>query len=156
MGKNYVIQLIQRPTDYLADEIVNLVRLLSPEWFTPDVPEDTRRDLLFQDAFYLRRDDNLLLSCLVFTCWDGSLNITLFATHPDYRGQGWGSILMHHFANYARQIGFRQIVVLTVPPDTKPVYQATLQFYEKHSFVLTKRIENLWGSGTLKLVKTLE
>ena len=156
MQDNYIIQLIQRPTSTVADEIVNLVRLLSPEWFTPDVPEDTRRDLLFQDAFCLRQNDDLLISCLVFTCWDGSLNITMFATHPNYRGQGLGSILMRHFANYARQLGFRQIVVLTVPPDTKPVYQATLQFYVKHNFVLTKRIENLWGSGTLKLVKTLE
>ena len=155
MQDNYVIQLVQRPANQVAEEIVNLVRLLSPEWFTHDVPEDTRRDLLFQDAFCLRQNDNLI-SSLVFTCWDGALNITLFATHPDYRGQGWGSILMRHFVNHARQMGFRQIVVLTVPPDTKPVYQATLQFYEKHNFVLTKRIENLWGSGTLKLVKTLE
>ena len=155
MSEDYVIQLVQRPTNQVADEIVSLVRLLSPEWFTPDVPEDTRRDLLFQDAFCLRQDEKLL-SCVVFTCWDGALNITLFATHPDYRGQGWGSMLMRHFANYARQLGFKHIVVLTVPPDTKPVYQATLQFYQKHGFVLTKRIENLWGSGSLKLVKTLE
>jgi ribosomal protein S18 acetylase RimI-like enzyme len=46
-------------------------------------------------------------------------------------------------------------MVYTVPPDTKPAYCATLDFYEKHGFRITRRYEELWESGALELVKEL-
>ena len=155
MSKNYSIQLHQRPTGYTADAIVNLAQLLSPIWFTPNVPEDTRRDLLFHDTLCLWQD-NQLISCLVFTSWNGCLHISLFATYPDHRKQGWGTILLSHFCDYARQLGFARINALTVPPDIKPIYKDTLQFYQKHGFILTKRYSNLWEHDAIELVKSLE
>ena len=154
MSKNYNVQLYQRPTGYVADAIVNLAQLLSPMWFTPDVPEDTRRDLLFQDALCLWQGSQLV-SCLVFTSWDGCLHISLFATHPDYRNQGWGTILLNQFCDHARQLGFAKIALFTVPPDTKPAYEDTVRFYQERGFTLTKRISNLWDSGAIELVRSL-
>jgi len=42
-----------------------------------------------------------------------------------------------------------------VPPDVKPVYQATIRFYEKHGFVLRKKYTELWENGAVELVRTL-
>jgi ribosomal protein S18 acetylase RimI-like enzyme len=155
VSKNYHIQFHQRPTGNTVDAIVNLTRLLTPIWFTQNVPEDTRRDLLFHDALCLWQDESLI-SCLVFTSWNGCLHISLFATHPDYRKQGWGTILLTHFYNHARQLGSSKIYVLTVPPDIKPIYEETLRFYKKHGFALNKRYSNLWEHDAIELVKSLE
>ena len=56
------IQLHQRPHGQVADEIVEVTNLLTDQWFTGNVPEDTRRDLLFQDAFCLYEDGRLRAS----------------------------------------------------------------------------------------------
>ena len=155
MSKNYHIQLYQRPAVDTVDAIVNLTRLLSPIWFTPNVPEDTRRDLLFHDALCLWQDESLI-SCLVFTSWNGCLHISLFATHPDYQKQGWGTILLNHFYNHVKQLRFSKIYVLTVPPDVKPIYEETLRFYKKHGFVVEKRYTDLWEHDVIELIKTLD
>jgi len=92
----YILHLYQRPNFPIIAEILEIVNLLTPEWFTPNVPDDTRRDLLFQDVLCLRQDGKLV-AFLVFTSWDGSLHITLMGTHPDYRGKGLGFMRMHPF-----------------------------------------------------------
>jgi hypothetical protein len=76
------IQLHRRPADAVVSDIVALARLLTPRWFTPNVPDDTRRDLLFHDAWCAYEGD-ALRAFLVFTGWDGALYITLMGIHPD-------------------------------------------------------------------------
>lgn len=49
---------------------------------------------------------------------------------------------------------FDRVVVFTVPPDVKPVYGATVKFYEKHEFVIKKRYRELCEDGAIELVKT--
>jgi len=56
---------------------------------------------------------------------------------------------------HAKHLGFERVVTLTVPPDVKPVYQATIRFYEKHGFVLRKKYTELWENGAVELVRTL-
>jgi GNAT superfamily N-acetyltransferase len=153
--KNYHVQFYQRPSGDIADAIVNLTQLLSPIWFTPNVPEDTRRDLLFHDSLCLWQN-NRLISCLVFTSWNGCLHISLLATHPDYRKQGIGTRLLNHFSGYAKKLGFTEIYVLTVPPDIKPVYEETVRFYLQNGFILKKRYPDLWEHDAIELVKSLE
>jgi GNAT superfamily N-acetyltransferase len=155
MPENYTIQLYQRPTGKVAEEIVNLARQLTPKWFTANVPEDTRKDLLFQDAFCLRQDGRLV-SFIVFTGWDGGLHITLFGTDPSQQNHGWGIIVLNRFCDYARQLHYTKIHILTVPPDIKPVYKETVQFYQNRGFVLTRRYANLWEHDAIELVKSLE
>jgi ribosomal protein S18 acetylase RimI-like enzyme len=154
MPVNYTIQLYKRPNGDVTDAIVNLTKSLSPTWFTPNVPEDTRYDLLFHDAFCLWQD-NTLISCLVFTSWNGCLHISFFATNPDFRNQGWGTILLTKFCNHALKLGFKKINVLTVPPDIKPIYEETVRFYKNHGFVLTRRYSNLWEHDAIELEKTI-
>ena len=143
-----------RPEPQIVKEIIAIARLLSGTWFTANVPEDTRKDLLFQDALCYRHAGRIL-SFLVFTSWDGSLHITLMGTHPEHRGKGYGSILLQRLVEHAASLGFERLVALTVPPEVNPHFQETLRFYAKHGFVLTKRYIELWEDGALELVKTL-
>lgn len=148
------IQYHQRPTGPVADAIVQIAQLLTDRWFTANVPDDTRRDLLFHDAFCLY-EDGQLQSFLVFTSLDGNLQITLMGTHPQQRGRGFGSQLIAHFFQHARNLGFARVVAMTVPPEVKPAYQATLAFYLRQGFVETRRYRELWENGAVELVKTL-
>jgi len=149
------IRLHQRPHGQIADEIVEVAKLLTDQWFTRNVPEDTRRDLLFQDAFCLH-EDGRLRALLVFTSWDGTIHITLMGTHPEHRRRGYGSLLLKRFLEHGEELGFEKVAVLTVPPDVKPQYQATIAFYRKHGFVETRRYTELWENGAIELVKVLK
>ena len=149
------ICLYCRPPACIIEQIVALAGLLTGEWFTANVPEDTRRDLLFQDVFCAELGRHVI-GCLMFTSLDGSLHITLMATHPAFHGQGIGSRLMERFIRHARQLGFERIVVLTVPPEITPSYHATVHFYQKHGFVLNRHYTELWEHGALELVKVLK
>ena len=91
----------------------------------------------------------------MFTCLDGTIQLSLMGTRLEARGQGFGSILLDTFCEHIKNIGFNRIMVYTVPPDTKPAYSATLDFYQKHGFKITRRFEELWESGAIQLVKDL-
>lgn len=62
------LKLHRRPEQEVVDAVVGIVHLLAGEWFTANVPEDTRRDLLFQDVLGLYVDGTLR-SFLMFTTW---------------------------------------------------------------------------------------
>ncbi len=149
-----LIQLYHRPAAPVTAEIVQIARLLTEHWFTANVPEDIQRDLMFHDALCLY-EDGQMQAFLVFTSLDGNLQITLMGTHPHCRGNGYGSLLMEHLFQHAASLGFEQVVAMTVPPDVKPAYQATLAFYRKHGFIVTRRYEELWENGALELIKRL-
>ena len=148
------VRLHRRPGGAAAKEIVRIARMLVGPWFTANVPADTKRDLLFQEALCLYLDGRLR-SFLVFTSWDGSLHITLMATHPKYRRRGFGSRQMERLLHHAARIGFQQVVALTVPPDVKPGYAETVAFYNKHGFVESRRYADLWENDALAMVRTL-
>lgn len=152
------IQLHQRPATLggnpVVDQIVGVAEQLTDLWFTPNVPEDARRDLLFHDALCLY-EDGQLRSFLMFTSRDGRLEITLMGTDPAVRGRGYGSMLMERLFEDARNLGFTQVVAMTVPPDRKPSYSKTVAFYESHGFVVVRRYNDLWEVGALELVKDL-
>jgi GNAT superfamily N-acetyltransferase len=148
------IALHARPAGRVAEAIVDIARLLTPEWFTPNVPDDIRRDLAFHDALCLWRGEQLV-SFLVFTSLDGALNITLMGARPSDRGRGYGSALMERFFEHARALRYERVVAMTVPPDVKPAYAATVQFYQRHGFVITRRYNELWESGAIELTRRL-
>jgi ribosomal protein S18 acetylase RimI-like enzyme len=148
------VELHRRPAPGVVEEIVCLARSLSPAWFTPNVPEDTRRDLAFHDALCLRAGGELA-GVVVFTSLDGSIHITLMAVRPELHGRGLGSELLAHLFRHASSLGYDRVVVLTVPPDVKPVYESTLRFYEKRGFVVSRRLRELWEHDALELVRPL-
>jgi ribosomal protein S18 acetylase RimI-like enzyme len=149
------LELWRRPPAAIIEEIVQLASLLTGKWFTPNVPDDTRRDLLFHDAFCLRKD-GALAAFLVFTSLDGSIQITLIGVHPAYHRQGYGSCILDAFFQHVKSLGFERVIAFTVPPEVNPAYRATLGFYQKHGFTINRYYRELWENGALELVKILE
>jgi len=110
---------------------------------------------MFHDVICLE-GDNKVVSYIMFTSLDGIINILYMGTNPDYRGKGYGSMLMEYLFDYGKKLGFTEFEALTVPPESKPSYKATVEFYQRHGFVVEKYYTELWQSGALKLVKRLE
>jgi ribosomal protein S18 acetylase RimI-like enzyme len=149
------IEIHQRPSGPIRDEIVSIANALTSQWFTANVPGDTYQDLGFQDIMVLRQSERIV-SFIMFTCLDGDIHISLMGTRPELIGKGYGSQLMNEFISYVKSLGFKRIVVYTVPPDKKPSYHATMAFYEKHGFTFTKRYDELWEAGAIQLTRILE
>ena len=154
MEQDYSIEMHSRPTGVIRDEIVSIAQELTTRWFTSNVPDDTFRDLLFQDVIILRKAARIE-SFIMYTCLDGIIQLSLMGTRLDSRESGLGSILIEAFFNHIKEMGFKQIMVYTVPPDTKPAYYSTVRFYQKHGFQIRRRYSELWENGALQLVKQL-
>jgi ribosomal protein S18 acetylase RimI-like enzyme len=154
MNSEYQIEIHQRPSGVIRAEIVEIAQELTSSWFTPNVPNDTYYDLGFQDVMILKVDGRVA-AFIMFTCLDGTIQLSLMGTRLESRAKGFGSILLNKFCEYIQSIGFHQIMVYTAPPDTKPAYSSTLRFYQKHGFRITRRFDELWESGALQLVKDL-
>jgi ribosomal protein S18 acetylase RimI-like enzyme len=154
MTTDYEIEIHQRPSGALRDEIVEITQELTSSWFTPNVPNDTYYDLGFQDVMILKKAGRIE-AFIMFTCLDGTIQLSLIGTRLASRGKGFGSLLITKFCEYIKNIGFNRIMAYTVPPDKKPAYSATLSFYQKHGFRITRRYEELWESGAIQLVKDL-
>jgi ribosomal protein S18 acetylase RimI-like enzyme len=148
------ILLFRRPEEAVITDLLSIIDLLTPSWFSENVVEDTRKDLYFQDAICLTVDGRIV-SFIIFTSWEGNLYITLMATHPEYQHQGYGSVLLLSFFEHAGNIGFKEIKLLTVPPEVKPNYESTISFYQRHGFYTSKSFREIWGSGALELTRVV-
>lgn len=148
------IRLFQRPQGPIAVEVKEIAQSLTGTWFTSDVPDSIQRDLLFQDLMCLEIDGGIA-SFIQFTSMDGSIHITLMGTRPELHGKGLGTVLMRHFLDHIRSLGYNRVIALTVPPDVKEAYSSTVNFYLKQGFAVTKRYNELWQGGALELTKEL-
>lgn len=154
---DYNISLYKRPNPEQMDvveQVINITAMLTPEWFTPDVPEGIPNDLMFQDLVCIEKD-HVVKSFIMFTSLDGAIHVTLMGTHPDLRHKGLGSMLMQYLLGHAAGLGFTRINLLTVPPKTKSTYDSTVRFYEKHGFIIQREIPDLWQGGALELTRQL-
>jgi Acetyltransferases len=152
---DYDIFIYCRPPKDIVKRIKEITELLTMKWFTKNVPEDTERDLMFQDVVCLSVN-GLIVSFIMFTCLDGTINISIMGTHPDYRGKGLGTVIINYFFKYVKSLGFEYIKVFTVPPDVKVSYKDTVNFYIKNGFVVEKRYNELWENGAIELIKDLQ
>ncbi len=143
--------IIERnPSEDTINQIVSIARDYTKDYFTTNVPEDTRIDLMFQRTIYLKEQEEII-SFINFTCMDGTPQIMLMATKRTYGNRGYGKKLMLNFFEHIRQLGFYQVEVYTVPPKSKPIYKATLDFYKYMGFEIIKEYTELWESGAIQL-----
>lgn len=152
---NMEFKFYRRPTDEAAvNQIIDITKSLTGKWFTENVPSDTEKDIHFHDVLCISVEEKVV-SFIIFTCLDGSINILLMGTLLDYQGLGYGSMLMKHFCDNIKKMGFDRIVAFTVPPKAKPSYSSTVNFYIKNGFVLKKEYTEMWENGAIELVKQL-
>lgn len=147
------IVLEKQASQDTIESICEIAQDYTRDYFTLNVPDDTKNDLIFQQVMYLV-NNNEVVSFIVFTCWDGSPNITLMATKRECSGEGYGKTLIQHLVTYLTELGFNRIELFTVPPEVKPVYKNTVAFYERAGFKIEKVYSQLWESGAVKMVKT--
>ena len=143
----------KEPSQDTINQIVAIAQDYTMDFFTENIPADTKNDLLFQRAACLKSDDEIV-AFIVFTCLDGCPHITLLATKRAYSGKGYGKLLMQHFVKHVTELGFNSIEVMTVLPESKPVYFATVGFYKSVGFDIMDTYPFLWESGAIKLKKS--
>jgi ribosomal protein S18 acetylase RimI-like enzyme len=148
------VEIHERPSGSVAEEILSIVEDLTDDWFTKDVAPAVRRDLLFQDTVCVRQGGRIR-AFIMFTSHDGAIHITLMGTSPECRGRGYGSELIRCLVSHAEELGFGEIVTFTVPPASRPAYRATVDFYKKRGFRVVKEHASLWQSGALELRRSL-
>lgn len=143
----------KEPSQDTIDQIAAIAQDYTSDYFTENVPDDTRSDLLFQRVAFLK-NGNEIIAFIVFTCLEGCPHITLLATKRDYTRKGYGNTLMHQFTAYINNLGFRCIELMTVLPESKPVYFSTVRFYKSVGFIITGTYPFLWETGAIKLRKS--
>lgn len=137
-------------TQDTIDQIVSIVEEYTKDYFTSNFPDDIRIDMKFQRTMYLK-DNSEIISCIVFTCLDGSPHITLMATKRSYNNKGYGKLLMQYFVEYVTGIGLNSIELLTFSPDTVSAYNSTVEFYKRVGFKIIREYKDLWEAGTKTL-----
>jgi ribosomal protein S18 acetylase RimI-like enzyme len=150
------IKLYKRPGKKinLINELRSIISKLTGEWFTKEVGENFYIDLHYQDVFVLH-DNGKVKSFVMFTCLDGFIHITLFATDYDDRNKGYGSFLYNHFENYCIKNGFKKFSVNTVPEEVNKNYHSTIKFYEKHGYKIVRIYKELWENGAVTMEKII-
>jgi GNAT superfamily N-acetyltransferase len=124
------------------DELSSLLgELFSEESdFRPDKEKQLRGlRLIFEQpnrgrVFVLRRDRSIVgMMNLLFTIStaEGGFVILLedLVVHKEYRGHGYGSMLLDYAIEFARQKNFRRITLLTDRPELR-----SQSFFRKHGF----------------------
>lgn len=117
LNTDYEVEIHHRPSGAIRDEIVRIAQELTSDWFTSNVPSDTYYDLGFQDAMILKKAGRIV-SFIMYTCLDGTIQISLMGTRLESRIKGFGSILINKFCEHIKSIDFNRIMVYTVPPET--------------------------------------
>ena len=78
-----------------------------------------------------------------------SYDLYWIVTHNDYRGKGYGQILLAETEKYIKKLGGAQVVVET---SSKEIYKSTQHFYEKCNYKLAVLLDDFYDYGDGKLV----
>ena len=137
------------------NQIYSIAKDYTKDFFTRNYPDDMRIDMQFQRAILLKEGSEII-SCIVFTCLDGSPHITLMATKRSHKGRGYGHLVMNRFVEYVTDLDLNSIELYTFSPQTNPAYATTIRFYQSVGFEIIREYKDLWevGTATLKMRKT--
>ncbi|WP_018969954.1 GNAT family N-acetyltransferase [Rubritalea marina] len=139
---------VQTATIEDLDQITDLLTALFEQQgdFTSD-PQRQREGvsmILEQPArgriFVLRNDDQIFgMVNLLFTISTAMGGMVLiledFIMHPSHRGQGYGTLLLDHVSNFAKQKNFARITLLT-----DKISEDSQRFFQKHGFAHSSMI----------------
>lgn len=137
------------------EQVYLIAKDYTRDFFTKNYPDDIKIDMQFQRAILLKNGSEIV-SCIIFTCLDGSPHITMMATKRDYNHKGHGKLLMQHFISYVKSQGLNSIELYTFSPLSRPEYITTVGFYQSVGFSIEREHKDLWelGTTTLKMRKS--
>lgn len=124
-------------------EVINLLRLNTPEYFAIDEEEDLKQYLERErELYYVLLYDGKIVGCGGINFADdnttGKISWDIF--HPEYQGKSLGTKLLRHRIEKLQSIdGIQKITVRTS--------QVAYKFYEKQGFALVEIIKDYWSDG---------
>ena len=132
------------------DQVYIITHDYASDYFTANFPNNMRIDMRFQQAISLKEGSEVI-SCIVFTCLDGSPHITLMVTKRNHSNKGYGKLLMEYFIDHIAQLGLNSIELYTFSPETRSVYSSTIIFYQNMGFKIERKYKDLWEEDTITL-----
>jgi GNAT superfamily N-acetyltransferase len=130
------------------EQVYLIAKDYASDYFTSGFPDDMKIDMRFQSALLLVNGSEIV-SCIIYTCLDGSLHITMMATKRKYSGKGYGKQLMNFFIDHARGFSLKSVELYTFSPKSKPLYKTTVKFYEGCGFKIIAEHMDLWEMGVI-------
>ena len=125
------------------NEIINLIRLNTPEFFAADEEKDLIQYLETErDLYYVLLYNGKIVGC-------GGINFTENKTigkiswdifHPNYQGKSLGTKLLKHGIDILSSIDSIQKITVRTS-------QVAYKFYEKQGFALFETIKDYWAEG---------
>jgi len=125
------------------NEVINLLRLNTPDYFSIDEEEDLNKYLETErELYYVLLYDQKIVGCGGINFADNSTSgrISWDIIHPDHQGKSLGTKLLKHRIDKLNSIeGIQKITVRTS--------QVAYKFYEKHGFELFEIKKDYWANG---------
>ncbi|MDP2175574.1 MAG: GNAT family N-acetyltransferase [Bacteroidota bacterium] len=125
------------------DEVIHLLRLNTPEYFSVDEEADLNKYLETErELYYVLIYDQKIVGCGGINFADnnttGKISWDIF--HPDYQGKSLGTKLLKYRIDQLNLMdGIQKITVRTS--------QVAYKFYEKQGFVLLDIKKDYWAKG---------
>ena len=125
------------------EAIIQLLRLNTPKYFSPDEEKDLV-NYLDKDAdnYFVAEENNLILGCAGFNISDDGKTggLAWAIVSPEAQGKGIGSALTYHRIKELSKSESIQIISLQTS-------QLTFKFYEKFNFEVQEIVKDYWGKG---------
>lgn len=91
------------------------------------------KTLIFWQVYIVKLDEEPIGVMGLYQCIDSPSSVVWvgwFGLRPNFRREGWGSIMMEQLKSYAQEFGFQELWVFT-NYDNLPA----ISFYEKSAFI---------------------
>ncbi|RDB05041.1 GNAT family N-acetyltransferase [Runella aurantiaca] len=125
------------------EQIIQLLRLNTPEYFSPDEEDDLVYYLAHHvEYYYVVEKDGVVVGCGGINLADDGITakISWDIVHPDYQGKGIGSALTKYRIERIKEMeGIKTISVRTS--------QLVYPFYQKFGLELKEIVEDFWAEG---------
>jgi N-acetylglutamate synthase-like GNAT family acetyltransferase len=125
------------------NEVIDLIRLNTPQYFAVDEEEDLKKYLETErELYYVLLNDQKIVGCGGINFADNNTigKISWDILHPEYQGKSLGTKLLKHRLDKLNSInGIKKITVRTS--------QVAYKFYEKQGFELFEIKKDYWAEG---------
>lgn len=135
--------MIREYTPRDKDQVIHLLRLNTPGYFSPEEEKDLIHYLEHErELYFVAEQEGSLIGCggINFSEDGRYAKISWDIFHPQYQGKGWGSRLLHYRIGRIKELEpGRTIMVRTS--------QQAFQFYEKQGFKSMEVVKDYWAPG---------
>jgi ribosomal-protein-alanine N-acetyltransferase len=125
------------------EKVINLFKLNTPKYFSPQEEDDLRNYLENEiESYYILEVDGQIIGSGGINIAEDKITgkISWDLLHPYYQGQGLGTYLLKYRIDRLKE--FKEIKQITVRTS-----QLVYRFYEKSGFKLVEQVEDYWAKG---------